>query len=121
MAVPLLLYFGIVFVSTFYLCARLKITFPIAVTQSFTAASNNFELALAVAIATYGATSQVALAATIGPLIEVPALLGLVYASRLFRKYYPVDDDTKKVVEEAHGDVSVSMSHVSLTSRQSNC
>ncbi|KAJ3248545.1 hypothetical protein HDU78_000193 [Chytriomyces hyalinus] len=82
-AVPLLLYFAIMFFST--LAASLYITkspFPIGVTQSFTAAGNNFELAIAVAVATYGMNSKEAFSAVIGPLIEVPVLLGLVYVAR---------------------------------------
>ncbi|KAJ3212852.1 hypothetical protein HDU82_004765 [Entophlyctis luteolus] len=82
-AVPLILYFAIVFIST--LAASLFITkspHRIAVTQSFTAAGNNFELAIAVAVATYGIDSHEAFSAVIGPLIEVPVLLSLVYAAR---------------------------------------
>ncbi|TPX33904.1 hypothetical protein SmJEL517_g03292 [Synchytrium microbalum] len=111
--VPLLLYFGIVFISTIYICARLKVTFPVALTQSFTAASNNFELALAVAIATYGATSQVALAATIGPLVEVPVLLGLVYVSKACKKYYPVVDEVsdETVDQDSTVESSIEIPH----------
>ena len=88
LTVPLVLYFGLVWFMTMNLSKILNFPFPIAITQSFTAASNNFELALAIAIATYGVDSHEALATTIGPLIEVPVLLSLVYATPLIEKYY---------------------------------
>ncbi|MCV7386094.1 ACR3 family arsenite efflux transporter [Mycolicibacter longobardus] len=89
-AVPLLAYFAIMWASGYLLGAVLKVGYPRTTTLAFTAAGNNFELAIAVAIATYGATSGQALAGVVGPLIEVPVLVGLVYVSlalrtRLFR------------------------------------
>ncbi|TGO64237.1 hypothetical protein BCON_0008g00850 [Botryotinia convoluta] len=81
-AAPLIVYFAIIFFLTLFVCARMGFGYKVATTQSFTAASNNFELAIAVAVATYGADSEQALAATVGPLIEVPVLLGLVYVVR---------------------------------------
>ncbi|KAG0239841.1 hypothetical protein BGX31_002440 [Mortierella sp. GBA43] len=78
-AVPLILYFLVVFVGVLLWCITTKVPYDITVPQCFTAASNNFELAIAVAVGTYGVKSKEALAATIGPLIEVPMLLGLVY------------------------------------------
>ncbi|KAL7924461.1 membrane protein [Trichoderma austrokoningii] len=81
-AAPLVVYFTIVFFTTVSICRMLGFEYQFLVTQSFTAASNNFELAIAVAVATFGPDSDQALAATVGPLIEVPVLLGLVYALR---------------------------------------
>jgi arsenite transporter len=83
-AAPLIVYFAVIFLSTLVVTKRLGFGYRLACTQSFTAASNNFELAIAVAIATYGVDSDQALAATVGPLIEVPVLLGLVYVVRWF-------------------------------------
>ena len=76
---PLIVYFALIFFFTLLVTHKLGFGYKLAVTQSFTAASNNFELAIAVAIATFGPNSEQALAATVGPLIEVPVLLSLVY------------------------------------------
>lgn len=78
-AAPLIVYFGVIFFFTLLLTHKLGFGYKLSATQSFTAASNNFELAIAVAVATFGANSDQALASTVGPLIEVPVLLGLVY------------------------------------------
>lgn len=85
-AVPLLLYFGIVFFSCLFICRGIKMPYEEVVTQAFTASSNNFELAIAVAVGSFGIDSAEALAATIGPLIEVPALLALVYVTLYAKK-----------------------------------
>jgi ACR3 family arsenite transporter len=86
--VPLILYFAIMWTSTFFLVWWLSIRYgkdtwgyQMAVVQSFTAGSNNFELAIAVCVAVYGADSSQALAATIGPLVEVPVLLALSWVA----------------------------------------
>lgn len=78
-AAPLIVYFMVIFFLTLVITKRLAFGYKLAATQSFTAASNNFELAIAVAVATFGATSDEALATTVGPLIEVPVLISLVY------------------------------------------
>ncbi|KAI9887003.1 MAG: hypothetical protein M1823_001147, partial [Watsoniomyces obsoletus] len=82
-AAPLLVYFTVIFFFTLYVARKLGYGYKLGCTQSFTAASNNFELAIAVAVAAYGLESDQALAATVGPLIEVPVLLGLVYVARV--------------------------------------
>ena len=81
-AAPLIVYFVVIFFLTLWVTHRLGFGYRLATTQSFTGASNNFELAIAVAAATYGANSDQALASTVGPLIEVPVLLSLVYVVR---------------------------------------
>ncbi|KAK8068850.1 arsenical-resistance protein [Apiospora phragmitis] len=87
-AAPLIVYFVVIFTFTLWVSHRLGFGYALAATQSFTAASNNFELAIAVAVATFGPDSDQALAATVGPLIEVPVLLGLVYVVKLVGERY---------------------------------
>lgn len=87
-AVPMLLYFSFMFFGTLLLAYLLRFPYDLAVTQAFTASSNNFELAIAIAVATFGVTSPEALAATVGPLMEVPVLLGLVRVALLLESWW---------------------------------
>ena len=93
MAVPLLAYFALQWGIGYLLGKALGMTYERTTTLAFTAAGNNFELAIAVAIATFGVTSGQALAGVVGPLIEVPVLVGLVYVSLALRDRYPHPSD----------------------------
>ncbi|MCF8572268.1 ACR3 family arsenite efflux transporter [Gordonia sp. HY002] len=87
-ALPLLAYFAVMWGGGYLLGAAMRLGYARTTTLAFTAAGNNFELAIAVAIGTYGATSGQALAGVVGPLIEVPVLVGLVYVSLALRKRF---------------------------------
>jgi ACR3 family arsenite transporter len=92
-ALPLVVYFLVMFGLAMLVSRRLGFQYPASASLAFTAAGNNFELAIAVAIATFGLASGEALAAVVGPLIEVPALVALVYLALWARRFFPESSD----------------------------
>jgi ACR3 family arsenite transporter len=101
-AIPLCIYFTTMFVGVYYCCFKFGFTLEQTITLAFTSASNNFELAIAVSIAVFGLDSPEAFVGVIGPLVEVPVMLGFVHLVKVLHRWWPTESISSNQAEDSH-------------------